>query len=564
MSQVDPTQFDDLLDQHFAGVIDEADFQRLQELLRGDAGLRSRFREMTDLHAALHEIVDDGGAVPESAEQSKSAPIHPTLPVVPGYLPAWVALTVLLTTAVIFLASGMNQPKTAEQPGGRAVDVVGTDYDGDPALIRTPAFVNSRKVDSVAMLQNEVAAQWGETHQSLRVGELVSTGLVELETGIAELVFLNGAVLVVEGPSRLELVSQSHCVLHAGKMRCFVPESALGFKVETSRSKYVDRGTEFALSVDATSEELHVFDGAVDVEPTVGSVDASLVTEGSGLRLLEAQRGRWTPIPSRPEKFADSDSIRNRKQLEDANQHRRWRAFMQDLANRDDVVTVFDFQPEQRMPQVLRNIATPGEDGSIVGGRWAEGRWEGKQSIEFKRPNDRIRIANIGEFENLTMSVWLRLDGFDREFNSILLTDRFEDGELHWQIKSSGEVDVGIKQRVGVRQRIIVTPRVLDYDDLGRWIHLVLVVDQAGDRVTNYIDGKQVSQASFWDTPSVSERETVTLRLGACELGNWSPDRDYDDWPLRGFNGRIDEFVVFNRALNVQEVRSLFEAGTTE
>ncbi|MEO1526087.1 MAG: LamG domain-containing protein [Planctomycetota bacterium] len=561
MSETVHKQLDDLIDQYLAGVIEEQDFQRLQAMLRDDAVLRRQFRGMTEIHAALHEIVDSGGVTPDAERSTTPAPT--STPTSRGSLPAWVALTVVLTTAVIFLASGLIEPsRVADDVPVVDADIVDADLGGDDAVIRTPTFVNRRNDDSVALLQSEVAAQWGKSHRDLRVGELFSTGLVELDAGIAELVFLNGAVIVLEGPSRLELVGQSHCVLHSGKLRCFVPDSATGFKIATRRSQYVDRGTEFALAVDPASEELHVFDGTVDVQPNVGEVDTRLVTEGSGLRLTETSRSRWTPITSRPEQFADSDSIRDRKQQQDKNQHRRWQEHLAQLAHRDDVVTLFDFQPEQRRPQVLRNVAG-GEDGSIVGGRWAEGRWEGKKSIEFKRPNDRIRIASIGEFENLTMSIWLRLDGFDREFNSILLTDRFENGEIHWQIKSTGVVDVGIKQRPDTRQRIIVTPRVLGYDDLGRWMHHVVVVNQTENLITNFVDGEPISQATFWDAPDAN-RDAVTLRLGPCELGNWSPRRDYDAWLLRGFNGRMDEFVVFNRALSNQEVRTLFEAGSIE
>ena len=572
MSNENLKLLDDLIDQYFAGVIEEADFDRLQELLRGDSEARLRFRELTQVHAALHEIVDGGGV--ENVEAfdpvALPAPVAQHAPAAQpsqGIWSAWIALTVLLTTAALLLVSGMlgKQPVVTDAPERPLeTSVIETRYEKDDALIPTPIFVNSRKDDSVAVLQSAVAVEWGGRFDELRVGDLISTGAIELDAGIAEFVFLNGAVLVLEGPTRLELLTQSHCLLHSGKLRCFVPDSATGFKIQTRRSQYVDQGTEFALSVDASSEELHVFDGKVDVRPSVGTVDASVVGEGSGLRHHEGELGRWTPIQSEPDQFADSGSIRDRKRQQEQDQHLRWREHLRELASRDDVVALFDFEPEPRMPQVLRNLVPSGEHGSIVGGQWTSGRWLGKKSIDFKRPNDRIRISKIGEFQNLTMSVWLRLDGFDREFHSILLTDRFEDGEIHWQIKSTGNIDVGIKQHPEKRQRIVVTPRLLGYEDLGCWRHLVVVVDQSSNRVANFIDGDLVLEAAFWESGSNPPRDPITLRLGACELGNWSPRRDYDNWLLRGFNGRMDEFVVFNRALSDDEVRSLFDAGSTE
>ena len=40
----------------------------------------------------------------------------------------------------------------------------------------------------------------------------------------------------------------------------------------------------------------------------------------------------------------------------------------------------------------------------------------------------------------MTWTAWVRIDGFERGLNALLLTDGFEEGAPHWQLSNKGEI----------------------------------------------------------------------------------------------------------------------------
>jgi hypothetical protein len=90
---------------------------------------------------------------------------------------------------------------------------------------------------------------------------------------------------------------------------------------------------------------------------------------------------------------------------------------------------------------------------------------------------------------------------------------------------------------------------------LGQWVHLAVVVDRAGHRVAHYVDGQEVSAHAF--------KIDLPLGFGRAEVGTWNPAPRHDRTPIRTFNGRMDEMLVFRRALNAQEVRDLARSAPT-
>lgn len=94
----------------------------------------------------------------------------------------------------------------------------------------------------------------------LREGEQL--GLV---SGTAEIVFDDGANLVLEGPSRLEIDSAGSARLARGKLLAKVPARAVGFTIETESARMVDLGTEFGVECNSQGRtQLVVFRGEVE------------------------------------------------------------------------------------------------------------------------------------------------------------------------------------------------------------------------------------------------------------------------------------------------------------
>ncbi len=131
----------------------------------------------------------------------------------------------------------------------------------------------------VATLQSSENAAWESTLPTTPGSEL-TPGLLSLRSGVATIRFHSGAEVVVEAPAQLELVSKMKAKLISGAAVIDVPDSAIGFVVETPDGYAIDYGTRFAVRVD---EEIH----RSDFELIEGEIEVHS-DSGSSLRLNEA------------------------------------------------------------------------------------------------------------------------------------------------------------------------------------------------------------------------------------------------------------------------------------
>ena len=109
------------------------------------------------------------------------------------------------------------------------------------------------------------------------------TGEFELRQGIARLAYDGGIELIVEGPARLRLESESTASLVAGKVVFRADDASAPFTLNTPASVLVDLGTEYAVEVGTDREEVHVFSGEVQrVAKEGGVVRAAVVAVRGG------------------------------------------------------------------------------------------------------------------------------------------------------------------------------------------------------------------------------------------------------------------------------------------
>jgi hypothetical protein len=154
---------------------------------------------------------------------------------------------------------------------------------------------------------------WSGAVQQLGFGSRLASGQrLDLETGLVEITFNDGAVVVLEGPASFDVHSPRRAELHEGRLAAIVPERAHGFEVATARLSVVDLGTEFGLMAEPEgTTELHVFKG---------QVKAQLLDErGNRVRTMElnsAQAARIEPaaavvarIPARDDEFVRTLSV---------------------------------------------------------------------------------------------------------------------------------------------------------------------------------------------------------------------------------------------------------------
>jgi hypothetical protein len=413
--------------------------------------------------------------------------------------------------------------------------------------------------DSVAVLLRVHGAVWEDSEVPTRPGAALPRGWLHLKSGVAHLEFYSGATVILEGPADFRLISRTEAYCLRGKLRATVPPQAQGFTIGSPKLNLVDRGTEFGLQVgDKDATEVHVFQGKVELYDAPGRAAPSKeLTTGKGVR-LNGPDG-LSPIPTDPAAFQTAEGLATLSRAETRRRQEQWLKDRDSVRCDPDLAVYYAFQsPRQTWTRTLTNLAPngqPAQDGAIVGCEWATGRWPGKQGLEFKRVSDRVRfhVPDESKFKSLTMTAWVRVDALPNINNSLMMADGWEPGGPHWQIGSDGTLILGVQSSPKGKGAHYHAEGAITPNMFGQWLHLAVVYDGEARRVTHFVDGKAVAEVpTLFDIP---------IHIGDAELGNWNIASHRNNSPVRFLTGCMDEFMMFSRPLNADEVARLYAQG---
>ena len=424
------------------------------------------------------------------------------------------------------------------------------------ALAESTASMPGVTPDSqgVATMLRAVGVKW--TGKERLAGNVLMPGWLKFESGWVEVQFHRGARVVVEGPAEFELISdmQARCLL--GKVRAEVPPPAIGFEVLSPNVRVVDRGTSFGLEVERDGPaEVHVFSGRVDLATT--SAPQTLRALGQGTSVRVDRGGALSDIPNGTHDFSSTDALEKEATDTMAARFQAWRAHSEMLREDPSLLVQYTFDSfTERRLQNMAPQATLQSHGTIVGCNATEGRWPGKRALDFKQVGDRVRLSLPLRYQELTCIAWIRLDAMDRAYSALLMSGDAAVGELQWQLRNDGKLLFGKRKEPGWGEGKLFgadSPRVLTSQRGGSWMQLALVYDSRAKTLSHYLDGQRIIELPM-------DAQTP-LTTGALEIGNWTPTVGDPMEPIRAFNGRMDEFVIFSRALRPEEILRHWEAG---
>ncbi len=286
-----------------------------------------------------------------------------------------------------------------------------------------------------------------------------------------------------------------------------------------------------------------------------GKATREVTTLSSGRGVHFGPGDKLREIAAAPADFVNRLTVLAKEEAHHRDRYRLWLAHSQAVRADPDTVLYYTFEDLYTWQRTLRNVATTGPslDGAVVGCLWCQGRWPGKNALEFKRTSDRVRIDVPGEFEQLTLAAWVRIEGLNTWLSSLMLTDDWAPGSPHWQINADGQIILGVLSEGQLGDSGHRSPTVLGPSDLGRWVHLATVYDSRRNLITHYRDGSPVSHGSL--------PKPTPLRIGHADIGNWNVSRPHFPDKIRSLNGRIDEFAILRRALGDDEIRRMYELG---
>jgi len=241
----------ELLDCYFQGRASDEEVAELEQRMLADADLRQRY-----LHEAMCETdlrslaLRDKEVIPMPQADRKR---RPALALLAGAAAAVLVLATILTLK-----------------------------DDRPA--------------SVGRIVSSELAGW-QSDQPTIEGSEFAPGTYLLQRGIATLEFHSGAEMVLEGPARIEVVSEMRVFFDYGSASFNVPDSAVGFQIDTRYGHIVDHGTRFSLSLGEESDEarLAVSEGEVAIHHHGGEVKHLFADEAA---LIDQKQLRSSTDPT--------------------------------------------------------------------------------------------------------------------------------------------------------------------------------------------------------------------------------------------------------------------------
>ncbi|MEM1228176.1 MAG: LamG-like jellyroll fold domain-containing protein [Planctomycetota bacterium] len=497
-----------LIDAYLDGNLTSEQGDALQKLLRRDPDARATLRRRAAIDERITDLAASGSveSAPDSNNEVELASPPPT-PVMRTHRSRMQLIIPWSIAAALAV--------------GILVDRASHNREGSDRK-RSDTFIG--------LLVDEAGARFEEGFEPSAVK--LDRGEYRLAEGAIHLRLSNGADLVMKSPVGFRIDDAFRLTLQKGSLSAFVPPSAKGFTVAAPGIDYEDLGTEFAVSVDPASghSELHVFDGQVDARSPDTDQLISSVRGGESVAYAEGTLQQAT------------EPAEDRFLARGAIGHLRWQQESKELIDDPDLIGFYPFLQSE----MLENHA-PSQlvsDGEIHGARWVSGRWPDKSALLFDRRTDFVEINIPGEFNEMSFTVWAKLDRLENTLNSILNSNGRDPGDLHWEVTLEG---------TQILVRRFETPRVSRNDQLtvpmGRWVHLAGTISTETGESRVYLNG---DLAGFETGPLAS------FVPGLCRLGNWLSDKGE---PQRGLSGRIDEFAVWKRVLTPNEVKRLADAG---
>ena len=508
---MDAERFTFLLDRYLDGALEAAEKLEIERILRSSPEARAVFWEKARFHALLRQYGEQMWGENADAPDEK---------IVRFPLRRILALAAAACVLLGGLALAWRVTRPAEEP----------------------------MTNGVAVLGQTVDAVWGDDVPRTP-GTVLPRGWLRLRSGLAQVEFVSGARVILEGPAELQLVAPLAAFCSSGRLTAEVPQQALGFRIDSPRASVVDLGTEFGLDVHRDgAADVHVFRGSVAVR---GRGEAHTLAEGRSVRVTAA--GDLADYDEAAPPFPTGEALELRAASGLRARHADWQIAARQIATMPGLVLFFDFQSSVPWARTLPNatdIAERAPSGSIVGCRWNEGRWPGKQALEFRAATDRVRLSASGEFASFTFAAWVRVDSLERTYSSLIMGDGWGPGDAHWQISKKGEVILGLHGG-----RNYTTLPIFPPERMAQWTHLAVTFDRATGHVIHYLDGRAIMDET------ISPGTGPAVRLDHAELGNWNQAARPDGQPIRNFNGRMDEVLVFRRGLSAAEVQAIHRAG---
>lgn len=431
-------------------------------------------------------------------------------------------------------------------------------------------FAPVRTDTPIATLSRTVGAEWRNLSEyKLWEGCDLYAGPLTLVKGYAEIRTDAGTEIILQAPVELDLESVSQLALDAGRITVKITQAENQYVVRTPTASVVDFGTEFGVFVDNDKQTLtYVYDGQVELRSGSNPLRVDRVlklTKGQGAEAdTQGQlhyRDRISSV------FVRSDEFEVKLAASKGSSYERWLAYSYELRRDPDLILYLPFLKSDASRDFVTNYAVNAKGGlkSSLGGSfgisnftsptWSVGRWQEKAALRFERDKrtclsiSEARDLNIGG--DITLAAWVSCP--DIQKGGHLFSNRVEKG-VNYQFGCFSREDpyyAGKLQFLRTDDPFsshVYSRQVVNWTE--EWT--LLAVTHDGEQVCFYVNGEL-----YESVPYVFEKASVPALLFIGDV----PAAGGKTFGYAAFNGFIDEIAIFKRALSVNEMQQMYQAG---
>ncbi len=355
-----------------------------------------------------------------------------------------------------------------------------------------------------------------ENGNHLMAGAKMLQGEYTLKKGLAEIKYGKNVKIIIEGPAQFKFIDKEELFLSEGKIYAATPPGTKKFTVSTPKAVFNDLGTQFAVEYfDNKDTKLFVFKGKVEAVSPDGT--KKILTAGQGISLGK-RSGKLEDIKVREDYFV--------RQLPDLTI-----PYQTTLAEFSPVVYL---PMEKNQGNKFYNYSTfsPGSvklsKGSsskgIIGDAFRCNSGNFLQIGAYPKAIDKISIIS-----------WIKISGPE---TGIIAQNGNGQGQFSLLLEK-GKLKAIMRDRHG-NPITVATSTALEPKE---WNQIAFVYD--GSNVMLYLNSKLVAAKRDSFDGIFTEGLPPMVTVGSDEEG-------------KTFNGYVDEFAIYNKALTTAQIRYLY------
>ena len=355
-----------------------------------------------------------------------------------------------------------------------------------------------------------------ENGDHLMPGSEMLQGEYKLKKGLAEIKYGNDVKIIIEGPAKFKFVDKEEIYLSEGKIYAATPPGTKKFTVSTPKAIFNDLGTQFAVEYfDNKDTKLFVFKGKVEAVSQDGS--KKVLTAGQGISLGK-RNGKLKDIKVREDYFV--------RQLPDLTI-----PYQKTLAEFSPVVYL---PMEKNQGNKFYNYSTF-SPGSVKLSKGSSSKGIVGDAFRCNSGN----FLQIGAYpkaiDKISITAWIKMSGPE---TGVIAQNGNGQGQFSLLLEN-GKLKAIMLDRHGNPVTVATSKALLPNE----WNQIAFVYD--GSNVMLYLNSKLVAAKRDSFDGIFTEGLPPMVTVGS----------DEED---KTFNGYVDEFAIYNKALSSDQIRFLY------